>query len=92
LRSDGVTALVNGDFYYNTADSKLYVRQAGVWTATQKADYDFQTRTGVVPTLRDNGTDALIEGDWWYDNSGTTPFLYFWSGTAWVNTTDGGTF
>lgn len=91
LRSDGVSALADGDFYYNTTLSRLYVRESGVWVSSDSYT-DFQTRTGVTPTLRDNGVDALVEGDWWYDNSATVPFLHFWDGTQWVNTTDGGAF
>ena len=94
FRSDGVSALADGDFYYDTTLGSLFVRESGAWVSADRYT-DFQTRTGVAPpgpTLRDNGVDALVEGDWWYDNSAVTPFLHFWDGTQWVNFTNGGTF
>ena len=91
LRVDG-NALSLGDLWYDSLKGSLHFWNGASWTKVISQDYDFQIVSGLIPALRGNGIDPLVTGDWWYDNSATVPFLFFWDGTQWTNSTDGGTF
>lgn len=84
------TATLPGSVRYNALSSKVEYWDGSIWSFLSSTD--FQTATGSVPATRGDGVSTLQNGDRWFDNSTTEPFLSFWDGTQWIKTTDGGVY
>lgn len=83
VRPDG-TALVNGDVWVNSADSKAYVWDSASWVPI-KSQTDYNTNSIVdsaPPTERPTANDpGLQSGDLWLNTLDNT--LYYWTGLTW---------
>jgi hypothetical protein len=85
FRSDGTSALVEGDLYYNTTDDTIYAYNGTAWVKAAP-QFDWQSGAGNPTTLaiatRSDGVAALVDGDMFWDNVGDS--LHAWDGAAWV--------
>lgn len=96
-RADGTSALVEGDFWYDSANDSLKVYDGAAWDApgsttgiiTGTAAQDYQV-AATAPTTRSvaAGSGALVEGDQWYDTA--NDLLKVRSGAGTWLTSDGG--
>ena len=89
FKADGITPLVDGDLYWDSAGDTLYgydVTAPG-WKVIsgQNNQFDWQTAAGFpTATFRADGVSALVDGDQYWDS--TANLLYSWDAitTAWV--------
>lgn len=87
FRSDGTSALVEGDLWFDTTNDLLKGWDGTAWItigpSASAAGADVQA-AAAAPTFRADGTSALVEGDLYYNTTDDT--VYAWDGSAWVST------
>lgn len=96
----GKPAVLEGYYWYNTSNGKLYVRLDGAWVtydgivaeaynAITRAQQPTFVAKASVPTAADYGRAALLDGDGWFNSA--TGVFYFRVGNAWLASASGAT-